>query len=129
MGPPCKRRHDLNGRPEEAADGGNEKEDSQMKKLLIATAAVALAAGFAVPSIAAPAPAKSPYCKMANSQRNPVAWNAYYHCLDMTAAPAARPTRVAVRTRAVQEKSPYCKFASAQRNVVAWNAYYHCLSR
>jgi hypothetical protein len=24
---------------------------------------------------------KSPYCNMAKQQRNPVAWNAYYHCL------------------------------------------------
>ncbi len=25
---------------------------------------------------------RSPYCDMAKSQRNPVSWNAYYHCLN-----------------------------------------------
>ena len=37
---------------------------------------------YCVTVAAPPAPqAKSEFCKMANSQRNPVAWNAYYHCL------------------------------------------------
>jgi hypothetical protein len=43
-----------------------------MKKIAVAAA---LLIGTAFASQAAPV--KSPYCKMANSQRNPVAWNAY----------------------------------------------------
>jgi hypothetical protein len=96
-----------------------------MKKLLIATAAVTLAVGFAAPSYAA----QSEFCKMMGAQRNPIGWDAYYHCYGTAAAPAKK--RVVVRHTAMQAyaKSPYCKFASAQRNQVAWNAYYHCLSR
>ena len=92
-----------------------------MKKIAIAAA---LLIGTAVASQAAPA--KSPYCKMANSQRNPVAWNAYYGCLQTSGAARAH---AAAPARHREAKNPYCKFASAQRNVVAWNAYYHCLNR
>jgi len=93
-----------------------------MKKIAIAAA---LVLATAVASQAAPA-AKSPYCKMANSQRNPVAWNAYYHCLQTTGATRAH---AAAPARHAEAKNPYCKFANAQKNQVAWNAYYHCLSR
>jgi hypothetical protein len=95
-----------------------------MRKVLIATAAVTLAAAFAGPSYAAPA--KSEYCKLMNAQRNPVGWSAYYHCDNVAAAPAK--TRVVARAtkRPAKAKSPYCAMASAQRNPVVWNEYYHC---
>jgi hypothetical protein len=59
-----------------------------MKKLLITTAALALAFS-AAPNLvsqshAAPTggpPNRSAYCDMAKSQRNPVSWNTYYNCL------------------------------------------------
>ena len=68
-----------------------------MKKLLFAASAVALAAAMspAVIGSVQAAPAKSPYCDMAKSQKNLVAWNAYYHCL----GEAPRPAHVAVRAR------------------------------
>jgi hypothetical protein len=99
-----------------------------MKKLLIAAAAAALAAGFAGQSIAAPA--KSAYCKMANSQRNPVSWNAFYNCNPAAAARAESvgKTRPATTTRQ-PKKDPNCAMAKIQRNPVSWNAYYHCLDR
>jgi hypothetical protein len=68
------------------------------------------------------------------AQKNPVAWDFYYHCNTAAVAPSAKRTRVArARTGAMharaEAKSPFCKYASAQKNLVAWNAYYHCLSR
>ncbi len=98
-----------------------------MRKLLIATAAVTIAAGFAGTSIAAPQ-AKSEYCNLAKSQRNPVAWNAYYHC-NPTAAARAETVGTApanMRHAQTQPKDPECAFAKAQRNPVSWNQYYHC---
>jgi hypothetical protein len=93
-----------------------------MKTILIAASALALAGAMspAVVSSAQAAAAKSPYCKMANIQRNLVSWNAYYHCNN----PAPRVAHVAVRPGPA--KSPYCKMANIQRNLVSWNAYYHC---
>ena len=62
-----------------------------MKRLLFAASALALAAAMspAVTSSVQAAPAKSPFCKMAKGEKNPVSWNAYYHCLGP--AEAARP--------------------------------------
>ncbi len=99
-----------------------------MKKLLIATVTLA-AAALVAPSLVSQsqaAPAQNPYCKLVSTQKNPVAWNAYYGCLRLP----ARATKVSARTpaRRAEAKSPYCKMASAQKNPVAWNAYYHCLS-
>lgn len=96
-----------------------------MKKLLFAASAVALSAAMspAVIGSAQAASAKSPYCDMAKSQKNLVAWNAYYHCL----GEAPRPARVAVRARPEPAKDPMCKLAPGQKNLVAWNAYYHCI--
>jgi hypothetical protein len=100
--------------------------DDIMKKLLTAAAVLALAIST-VPSVigqAEAAPAKSPYCALAKAQKNPVAWNAFYHCLGTP----SRPTHVLLRGRALPAKSPFCAMAKAQKNPVAWNAYYHCLS-
>ena len=96
-----------------------------MKKLLIAASAVALAAAMspAVIGSVQAAPAKSSYCNMAKSQKNLVAWNAYYHCL----GEAPRPSHVAVRSRREPAKDPYCNMAKTQKNLVSWNAEYHCL--
>ena len=94
-----------------------------MKKIIIA-AALLMATAFAAQ--AAPA-AKNPYCKFANAQRNPVAWNAHYGCIQLpphqAKAAAHKPARMA------RAKSSYCAMASSQRNPVAWNAHYHCLDR
>jgi hypothetical protein len=68
-------------------------------------------------------PTKSEYCSMAKSQRNPVSWNAHYHCLDMSAA-----APVVERKRERHARSPYCEMAKSQRNPVSWNAHYNCLS-
>jgi hypothetical protein len=103
--------------------GGN-----KMKKLFLTAAALTLAFS-AIPNLANAAPTgkspptKSEYCAMAKSQRNPVAWNAHYNCLDKTAAaaPIVEPKR---ENRA---RDPYCNMAKGQRNPVAWNAHYHCL--
>lgn len=94
-----------------------------MKKLLFAASAVVLAVAMspAVTTVQA-APQKSPYCNMAKTQKNLVAWNAYYHCL----GEAPRPSHVAARSRPEPAKDPYCKMAAGQRNLVSWNAYYHC---
>ncbi|HTV34900.1 MAG TPA: hypothetical protein VMF12_00590 [Xanthobacteraceae bacterium] len=95
-----------------------------MKKLVVALAALALTVSVA-PSLfgqAEAAPAKNPLCKFAKAQRNPVSWNAYYHCL----GPAPAPDRVVLRGRPGPAKSPFCKFAKVQRNLVSWNAFYHC---
>ena len=101
-----------------------------MKKLLATTAAVTLAL-LTVPNLvprsnAAPTggqPTKSEYCKMAKAQRNPVAWNEHYHCLDKQAA-----APVVERKREKRAHDPYCDMAKAQRNPVSWNERYHCLS-
>ena len=69
-----------------------------MKNLHIAAAAtlalaVSIAPNLASESVAAQAKraqAKSPYCDMAKSQRDPVSWNARYGCLDKEALAAAR---------------------------------------
>ena len=99
-----------------------------MKKLLIAAAAVTLAAGFAGQSVAAPQ-TKSEFCKMAKSQRNPVAWNAYYHCNPAAAARAETVGRAPAAAPQARAKDPHCAMAKSQRNPVSWNAYYHCISR
>ena len=105
-----------------------------MKKLLLAASALTFAVAMspAVTSAVQAAPAKSPYCDMAKSQKNLVAWNAYYHCL----GPAPRAPRASVQSRRLyaqaqpaQAKDPYCDMAKTQKNLVSWNAYYHCLSR
>jgi opacity protein-like surface antigen len=93
-----------------------------MKKLIIAAA---LLAGTAFAAQAASA--ENPYCKMASSQRNPIAWGEYYGCIKAPTRTAAVVKHKPVRTASA--KSPFCAMASAQRNVVAWNAYYHCLNR
>ena len=99
-----------------------------MKKFIV-TAALLAATAFALPGFVGQseaAAAQNPYCKMANTQKNPVSWSEYYGCFGHAAATkvsARRPVRVA------RSKDPYCKFASAQRNVVSWNTYYHCLNR
>ena len=93
------------------------------KKLVLSASAVAFAAAMSMAMVGqVQAAANSPFCNLAKSQKNPVAWNAYYHCL----GPAPRPQHV-VRERRGPAKSPFCKLASSQKNLVAWNAYYHCL--
>jgi hypothetical protein len=72
--------------------------------------------------------AKDPMCKLAKSQRNPVSWNAYYHCLG-TQPKAAQARAQAPAPRTSSARSPYCDMAKSQRNPVSWNAYYHCVSR
>lgn len=126
-----------------------------MKRLLFAASALALAAAMspAVTGSAQAAPAQSPFCKMAKGEKNPVSWNAYYHCLGP--AQAARPEagRRYVRThrgymgrrgyemgrgyeygrpayaqyQPEQDNSQFCKMAKGQKNLVSWNAYYGCL--
>jgi hypothetical protein len=110
-----------------------------MKKLLIVTAALTLGLS-AVPSFvsesqAAPTggpPTRSEYCDLAKSQRNPVAWNVYYNCLQQPAAGPAvqrkheRQARYRVRNSA---RDPYCDMAKSQRNPVSWNAHYNCLNQ
>jgi hypothetical protein len=102
------------------------RQEIEMKKLLFAASAAALAAAMAPAAIGSvqAAPAKSPYCKMAAGQKNLVAWNAYYHCL----GEAPRPAHVAVRARPEPAKDPMCKLAAGQKNLVSWNAYYHCIN-
>lgn len=96
-----------------------------MKKLLFAASALtfAMAVSPAVTSAVQAAPVKSPYCDMAKSQKNLVAWNAYYHCL----GEAPRPSPVVARKRAEPPRDPMCKLAPGQKNLVSWNAYYHCI--
>lgn len=96
-----------------------------MKKLLFAASALTLAVAMspAVTSAVQAAPTKSPYCDMAKSQKNLVAWNAYYHCL----GEAPRVSRTATRAKPQRPHDPYCDMAKSQKNLVAWNAYYHCL--
>ena len=105
--------------PRAGDDGRND-----MKKMLKATAVtLVLAAGSFLVAKSEAAP-RSEYCDMAKSQRNPVAWNTYYNCLEKPAAftaPSRKPERHAA--------SPYCDMAKSQRNPVAWNQYYGCLSR
>ncbi len=97
-----------------------------MKSLV---AAIALTIGIAAgASFASAAPAKDPMCNMAKSQKNPVSWNAYYHCLG-TQPQVARSRAEATSVPRRSTRSTYCNMANAQRNPVAWNAYYHCLNR
>jgi hypothetical protein len=93
-----------------------------MKKLLIAASALTVAL-FTIPNVSLAAPGKSAYCDMAKSQRNPVSWNAHYHCLGT----APKAISVTERAPAHHARNPYCDMAKAQRNPVAWNAFYHCL--
>ncbi len=98
-----------------------------MKRMLVVAAVLTLgiAAG---PSFAATATAKDPMCNLAKSQKNPVSWNAYYHCLG-TQPQAAQARAQAPAARKSSTRSPYCDMAKSQKNPVAWNAYYHCLNR
>ncbi len=100
-----------------------------MKKSLLAVATLALAIS-ALPGLVSQseAAARSPYCDMAKNQRNPVAWNAYYGCLDRSQAAAPVNARVHERHAADRAKDPYCDMAKNQKNPVAWNAYYGCLN-
>ena len=89
-----------------------------MRTLLMAAA---LTVAFASQGQAAPA--KSEYCKMANSQRNMPSWNEYYGCLKAPARQAmAEPARVKTTG-----KSQFCGMANSQRNTPSWNEYYGCL--
>lgn len=103
-----------------------------MKKLFTVAAALSVAV-FAAPMVKSEAaPANGSYCNMAKSQRNPVAWNSYYGCLEKSprvaaAAAPARETRAKNVSREAPAKSPYCNMAKSQRNPVAWNSYYGCL--
>src|SRR5262245_4840302 len=94
-------------------------------KVAAATLAVATLPLLVAKSEAAPrVDANSGYCSMAKSQRNPVSWNAHYHCLDnsLASAPVARKPERKVN------KNPYCDMAKSQRNPVSWNQHYRCLS-
>ncbi len=75
------------------------------------------------------APTKSPYCNMARSQKNPMAWDEYYHCFGQAPEPAARPALHMEVRSATPAKSPYCNMARSQKNPMAWDEYYHCFSR
>jgi hypothetical protein len=89
-----------------------------MKKLFMAAA---LTIAFA--SYGQAAPAKSEFCKMANSQRNTPSWNEHYGCLKEP----VRQARVAEAVRAKPAKNQYCGMANSQRNTPSWNEYYGCL--
>lgn len=94
-------------------------------KVAAATLALATLPLLVAKSEAAPrGDAKSEYCNMAKSQRNPVAWNAHYHCLDTSQASAT----VAPKPQRRVNKDPYCDMAKSQRNPVSWNQHYRCLS-
>jgi hypothetical protein len=98
-----------------------------MKKIVVAAAVltIGVAAGS---SLATAATTKDPMCNLAKSQKNPVSWNAYYHCLGTQPKVAqARAQTPGPRVRSM--RSPYCDMAKSQKNPVAWNAYYHCLNR
>jgi hypothetical protein len=98
-----------------------------MRKLVLAATALTFAIVAGAASATA-ATAQDPMCKLAKSQRNPVSWNSYYHCLSTQPSVAqSRAQAPALRTRTT--RSPYCNMAKSQRNPVAWNAYYHCLNR
>jgi len=95
-------------------------------KVAAATLALTTIPLLAVKSEAAPlGDSTSEYCKMARSQRDPVSWNARYHCLDTSLASATVERKP---TRRVQ-KSPYCDMARSQRDPVSWNRQYGCLSQ
>jgi hypothetical protein len=77
---------------------------------------------------------KNSYCNMAKSQKNTVAWNEQYGCIDKAQAAAHARALKADEARAArlaknQPKDPYCNMAKSQKNLVAWNEQYHCLSR
>src|SRR5215831_2377695 len=102
-----------------AGGGGN-----VMKKMLIAAAATLALAVSITPSLvsqSAAAPLRSPYCDMAKSQRNPLAWNRQYGCLDADQVAAARAEAHAP-ARTAHAKKPYCDMAKSQRNPLSWNA-------
>jgi hypothetical protein len=97
-----------------------------MNKLLLGAAlTIGMATGS---SFATAATTKDPMCNLAKSRKNPVSWNAYYHCLG-TQPKAAQARAQAPAPRASTARSPYCDMAKSQKNPVAWNAYYHCLNR
>jgi hypothetical protein len=99
-------------------------EKLQMKKRLVAAAALTLAS-FTVPHFmdqSLAAPGRSPFCDMEQTQRNPVAWNAYYHCHGIPAG----EVYVAAPAPERHAHDPYCDMEKTQRNPVAWNAYYRC---
>jgi hypothetical protein len=99
-------------------------EKLRMKKLLVATAVAV--ASFTVPHFvdqSLAATGRSPFCDMEKTQRNPVGWNAYYHCHGVPAGEAV----AAVAAPERRARDPYCDMAKTQRNPVAWNAHYHCL--
>jgi hypothetical protein len=98
-----------------------------MKKLLVVAAAFAVAS-FTVPHFvdqSLAAQGKSPFCDMEKTQRNPVAWNAYYRCHGVPAGEVAAAAPAAQR----HAHNPYCDMAKTQRNPVSWNAYYGCQTR
>ena len=106
-----------------------------MKKLLFTSAALTLALAtvpnFVGQSKAAPmgdVPTRSQFCDMAKSQRNPLAWNRQYGCLDADQVAAARAEAHAP-ARTAHAKKPYCDMAKSQRNPLSWNAQYGCLNR
>ncbi len=92
-----------------------------MQKQLLAAAGLALGtimSSAMVGQAAQAAPVKSPFCQYAKSEKNPVSWNAYYHCLG--SAPQARPHLQ--HTRLSHAQNPYCNLAKGQKNPVSWNA-------
>ena len=105
-----------------AGRGGN-----IMKKLLVATAALALVSS--APNLVSQSKAaqtRSAYCDMAKSQKDPVSWNARYNCLDKAAAARAEAPAPARQTR---PKNAMCDLAKSQKDPVSWNARYGCLNR
>lgn len=105
----------------EGMEGG-----SQMKKTLLIGAALALCAMSAAAFVghAQAAAAQSPFCKLANGEKNPMSWDAYYNCLGS----APQVQHVAVHSRA-PATDPYCKMASGEKNLVGWEEFYHCWNR
>jgi hypothetical protein len=110
-----------------------------MKRLLIATAALTAAFSLAPNLISqsqaastgthAASKTRSPMCDLAKNQRNPVAWNAQYGCLD-TSQKSTKAYAQAPKTHATNKtRSSFCDLAKSQKNPVAWNAQYGCLSR
>jgi hypothetical protein len=101
-----------------------------MKKLMLVTAALALAA-IAVPAAidqAQAAPAKSPFCNMPAQKWN-TNWGQYYKCYGMNPArPHVKAVHAIHHKRLAPGTSPYCNIPSEKWNI-NWGQYYHCFGR
>jgi hypothetical protein len=96
-----------------------------IKPYLVGAALVAFAvAAPAFVNHAQAATSQDPFCKMANGEKNPIAWDEYYHCF----GPTARVVHVVSHHRSAP-LDPFCKMANGEKNPVAWAEFYHCWNR